>query len=145
MRLRGPFASKNWALCALIAALALLALPVLAADVSGAWTGQIVFRSSPQQHVIGFNLKADGSKLTGNFCINACGPNGHSLDIQNGKIDGDKVSFSVALGAPELPRMDIEGTLQGDTMNLVVSGNPPECGDAGCEIGEGSATRATPN
>ena len=137
-----PFEPPTISICALLSLVfALVASSALAADFSGAWTGQIVFQSSPQQHAIGFNLKADGSKLTGTFCLNNCGPNAGNWDIQDAKMDGNKVSFSVALGAPDLPRLDVQGTLNGDTMNLVISGNPPECGDAGCQIGTGTASR----
>jgi hypothetical protein len=142
MKSRSVFASKSHCCFYLILSIILiLAASAMAADVSGAWSGQIVFQASPQPHAIGFNLKTDGSKLTGTFCLNNCGPAANRWDIEDAKIDGNRISFSVPLGAPELPRLDLQGTLDGDTMNLVISGNPPECGDAGCQIGQGTATR----
>jgi hypothetical protein len=51
------------------------------------------------------------------------------------------MSFSVPLGAPELPRMDLQGSVSGDTFTFTVNGNPPECGDAGCQVGQGTTTR----
>jgi hypothetical protein len=118
------------------------ALPCSAADkdISGSWSGQIVFRANSQLHPIGLNLKADGAKLTGTFCMNRCGSPNADIAIQNGKIDGDTISFHVALDAPDLPSMDVQGTAKGDTITLAVT-NAPECGGSSCQIGEGSATR----
>jgi hypothetical protein len=57
----------------------------LAADVTGAWTGQ-----APGPNGEGFQLtftfKQDGAKLTGTVA----GPGGPPLDIINGKVDGTR-------------------------------------------------------
>jgi hypothetical protein len=76
-------------MCALIFGVILLASPVFAADVDGKWTGTL---STPGGDVpIAFVFKADGDKLTGTMT----GMDGMELPIANGKVDGDKISYSV--------------------------------------------------
>lgn len=79
---------------AIVLALLLLAAPAFAADVDGKWNGSL---ATPNGDVtIAFEFKADGSALTGT----TTGPDGSTLAIKNGKIDGDKIAFvvSVAFG-----------------------------------------------
>jgi hypothetical protein len=74
---------------ALILGLLLLAAPVFAADVDGKWTGTM---STPGgDFPVSFVFKADGAKLTGTMI----GMEGMELPITNGKIDGDKISYTV--------------------------------------------------
>jgi hypothetical protein len=76
-------------MCALIFGVILLTSPVFAADVDGKWTGTL---STPGGDVpIAFVFKADGDKLTGTMT----GMDGMELPIANGKVDGDKISYSV--------------------------------------------------
>jgi hypothetical protein len=42
---------------------------------------------------VGFNLKADGTTLSGT----TTGPDGSEIAIKNGKVEGDKVSFLVSI------------------------------------------------
>jgi hypothetical protein len=79
---------------ALVVAIVLCAAPAFAADVDGKWAGSLPTPNGDVQ--IGFEFKADGTSLTGS----TTGPDGSSLPIKNGKIDGDKISFvvTVALG-----------------------------------------------
>jgi opacity protein-like surface antigen len=77
----------------LVAALALMlvAAPARAADVDGKWTGSL---DTPMGAVeVGFNLKADGTTLSGT----TTGPDGSEIAIKNGKIEGDKISFLVSI------------------------------------------------
>jgi hypothetical protein len=66
----------------------LLALTALAADVTGKWVAQVPGRGGQTRDVT-FNFKADGTTLTGTVS----GPQG-DMDISNGKIDGDQISFN---------------------------------------------------
>ena len=76
---------------ALVLALTLVAAPAFAADVDGKWTGMI---STPGgDFPVAFEFKADGTKLTGT----TMSPDGMSINIKDGKIDGDKVTFGVSL------------------------------------------------
>ena len=76
---------------ALVFGLVLLAVPAFAADVDGKWTGSI---ETPMGAVpVGFTFKADGATLTGT----SLGPDGGEVAIKDGKVDGNKISFTVAL------------------------------------------------
>lgn len=69
-------------------ALLLAAAPAFAADIDGKWTGSI---DTPNGAVtIVYTFKADGATLTGS----SLGPDGSALPIKNGKVEGNKVSFS---------------------------------------------------
>jgi opacity protein-like surface antigen len=69
----------------------LVAAPARAADVDGKWTGSL---DTPMGAIqIGFEFKADGAALTGKNI----GPDGNSVPIKSGKIDGDKISFVVTI------------------------------------------------
>jgi hypothetical protein len=71
--------------------LMLVAAPARAADVDGKWTGSL---DTPMGAVeVGFNLKADGTTLSGT----TTGPDGSEIAIKDGKIDGDKISFLVSI------------------------------------------------
>ena len=62
-----------------------------AADVSGKWVAQVPGRNGNTREVT-FNLKADGSGLTGTIS----GRRG-DMPISDGKIDGDNLSFTQTL------------------------------------------------
>jgi hypothetical protein len=66
----------------------LLALSAFAADVTGKWVAEMPGRDG-QTHEVTFNLKTDGSTLSGTVS----GPQGDT-EITDGKIDGDQVSFA---------------------------------------------------
>jgi hypothetical protein len=71
-----------------IAALLLALAPVaaLAADFNGKWTADVQGRNGPQ--AITLDLHVDGSTVTGKVTT----PRG-DMDISNGKVDGDSISF----------------------------------------------------
>jgi hypothetical protein len=72
----------------IVMGLVLSALWCFGADVDGKWTGTM---NTPMGDVpVNFNFKADGAKLTGT----TSGPEG-DVQISNGKVDGDKLTFSV--------------------------------------------------
>lgn len=63
-----------------------------AADVTGKWVAQVPGRDGQSREVV-YNLKADGSKLTGTMS----GPQGAEIAISDGKIEGDSIAFDVKL------------------------------------------------
>ena len=82
---------------ALVFGLLLSAAPALAADVDGKWAGTI---STPGGEVpVAFEFKADGTNLTGT----TSSPDGMSVNIKDGKIDGDKITFGVSLDLGGMP------------------------------------------
>jgi len=76
--------TKNLGIAALFLALAPVA--ALAADFNGKWTADVQGRNGPQTLV--FDFHADGAALTGKIAT----PRG-DVDISNGKVDGDNISF----------------------------------------------------
>ncbi len=72
-------------------ALLLAAAPAFAADIDGKWTGSIDMGGNAI--AINYTFKADGTKLTGS----TSGPDGAAIPIKNGKIDGNKISFTLDL------------------------------------------------
>ena len=76
---------------ALLLTMLLCATPAAAADVDGKWTGSL---STPNGDIaVSYEFKADGSTLTGS----TMGPDGGQIAIKNGKIDGNKIAFTVTL------------------------------------------------
>jgi hypothetical protein len=69
----------------------LVSTSAFAAPVDGKWTGMIDTPMGPV--AVAFTFKADGAMLAGS----TTGPDGAEAPIKNGKIDGDKISFSVDL------------------------------------------------
>jgi hypothetical protein len=97
-------------LCAIL--LVLSAGSALAADVTGTWTGQ----GGPDGGMtITFHFKQDGAKLTGT--VDA--PQGEPLQIADGKVDGNKISFTLKIefGSDSM-KITHDGTIEGDEINL---------------------------
>jgi len=69
----------------------LAAVIALGADVTGTWSGQMPTRDGEMRDVT-FKLKQAGTALTG-----AMSAFDNDVPIADGKIDGDKLSFSVTL------------------------------------------------
>jgi opacity protein-like surface antigen len=78
-------------MAAVAVAVAILAAVVQAADVTGKWTGQVPTRDGGTREST-FNFKQDGEKLTGTMT----GPQG-DIELKDGAVKGDDVSFNVAL------------------------------------------------
>jgi hypothetical protein len=93
----------------MIAALFLLASVLTAADVSGKWTGEVPGRGG-EARTTTFVFKADGEKLTGTMT----GPQGE-VTLQDGKVSGDKISFSMTGGNAKIM---FEGTVAGDQIKM---------------------------
>src|SRR5687768_3718096 len=92
----------------------LLAGVAFAADVTGKWTATVPGRDGQTREVV-YNLKAEGDKLTGT----TTGFRGQDLPIVDGKIDGDKVSFStkVEFNGNSMTFL-YKGTVSGDELKL---------------------------
>ena len=65
---------------------ALGSVTALAADFNGKWTGEVQGRNGPQ--TITFDFHVDGTTLTGKITTMR-----GDIDISNGKVDGDNISF----------------------------------------------------
>jgi hypothetical protein len=94
--------------------LGLLAFAALAADVSGKWVAQVPGRGG-QTRESTFNLKADGENLTGTVS----GPRGKEMEIAEGKITGDEISFSQTMEFNgNTMKFLYKGTIAGDTIKF---------------------------
>jgi hypothetical protein len=71
--------------------LAASAVTALAADVTGTWTADAVGPDG-SSYPLTFTFKQDGTKLTGTVQ----GPQGDPIDISNGKVDGNNLTFQVS-------------------------------------------------
>jgi len=92
----------------------LLATAAWAADVTGTWKGEV---STPDGNSFSltYTFKQDAAKLTGAVL----GPQGDPLPIDNGKVDGDKISFSVKVDMNgSATTFSSEGTINGDEIAL---------------------------
>jgi hypothetical protein len=92
--------------------LALVALWAWAGDISGTWTGEI---NGPNGSIaLTYSFKQDGEKLTGTVA----GPEGDPIPLEEGKVDGDKISFSVHVDFNGGTKFTSEGTVKGDEITL---------------------------
>jgi hypothetical protein len=92
----------------------LLATAAWAADVTGTWKGDV---STPDGNSFSltYTFKQDGAKLTGTVLS----PQGDTLPLDNGKVDGDKISFSVKVDMNGTPAVfSSDGTINGDEITL---------------------------
>jgi hypothetical protein len=94
-------------------AVAVLAVVVQAADVTGKWTGSVPTRDGGTREAT-FNFKQDGEKLTGTMT----GPQG-DIELKDGVVKGDDVSFNVALsfGGNEV-KLIYKGKVAGDEIKF---------------------------
>ena len=96
----------------LVLAFVLVALPTLAADVTGKWTTSFDTQIGPQKYT--FDLKADGEKLTGKAAFERMGQTGEA-DLVEGTVAGDEVSFVEMFDAMGTPvRIEYKGKVKGD-------------------------------
>ncbi len=91
----------------------LLAAAAWAADVTGTWKGEV---STPDGNTftLTYTFKQDGTKLTGTVL----GPQGDPTPIDNGKVEGDRISFSVKVDFNGGTVFSSEGTINGDEIVL---------------------------
>lgn len=107
--------------CSLVA---LTCLVALGADIDGKWTATTEGKNGPQTQTL--TLKADGETLTGSLE----GGRGGAVEISDGKISGNDVSFKVVreFNGNKFEQ-NYKGTLSGSELKLTVSGgrgNPRE-------------------
>ena len=83
-----------------------------AADADGKWMGTIDTPTGSYEQT--FTFKVDGSKLAGTLSVG-----GTETPIDNGKIDGNNVAFSVSLNYGNMPfTVAYNGVIAGDQIKL---------------------------
>jgi hypothetical protein len=98
---------RRSAICTLLGFAGLSALQ--AADISGKWTAKVPSRQGETRDTT-FTFKQEGNKLTGSMT----GRQG-DVTIEEGKVDGDNISFSVTQGPGKLL---FKGTVSGGTIKF---------------------------
>ena len=95
------------------ALLFLTAAVAFAADITGAWAGQISGPNGGDGFPVSYSFKQDGMKLTGTVA----GPQGDPIEISDGMVDGDKISFSVTFNGMTFKHV---GTISGEEIRLTM-------------------------
>ena len=89
-----------------------LAASMYAADITGKWTGKMETPNGSRD--VNMAFKAEGATLTGSVS----GRNGDT-PIENGKIDGDNISFTVTRKFNDMEiKMNYTGKVSGDSIKL---------------------------
>ena len=86
------------------------------ANVDGAWNCTVSSPMGPQNSVLTLKSDGDGDGFTG---TNA-GPMG-SIDVEDGRIDGDAISFKMALKIPMPMDLDCKAVITGDSLTGTVA------------------------
>jgi|SRR5690348_3516011 hypothetical protein len=99
----------------LIFSLTALAALVNAADVTGKWKGNLEGQNGSRE--ITFTLKADGGELSGKVA----GLLDRELDVQEGKVRGSAITFSVMSEWEGNPvKLVYKGELTGDVIHFTM-------------------------
>jgi hypothetical protein len=101
-------------LSVMVLGLFLLASPAFAADVDGRWIGSI---DTPNgAFPVTFTFKADGAALTGSML----GMEGMEIPIKDGKVDGQMITFAVALDFGGMPfELSYKGEVSPSEIKLI--------------------------
>ena len=101
-----------------LACIALLAGSALADGIDGKWSSERKMERDGQSMTIKqvFDLKSDSGKVTGTITT-MFGDNEMKADVANGKIDGNKFSFSATMQTPGGEfKSTYEGTVEGSVL-----------------------------
>ena len=90
----------------------LVAGVAFAAGIDGTWDGEVAGMGGGEPMKISYTFKADGNTLTGT----TKGMDGNDISIQDGKIGGNKFSYSLDFGMGQPMKMN--GTVKGDTIEM---------------------------
>jgi hypothetical protein len=97
----------------------MLAGVALAAAIDGKWVSERKMNRNGEEMTITqtFDLKSDGAKLTGSIAMKMGDNEPRTSEIKDGKIDGNKFSFTVVMTTPNGEmKTAYEGTVEGDTL-----------------------------
>jgi hypothetical protein len=116
-----------WRKSGILAVLILAGLVcVYAADITGKWTTEFDSQVGLQKYI--FEFKVEGTKLTGR-AISNIGGNEAKTDLQEGKINGDEITFVENLNYQGMElRISYKGQISGDEIKFSRT-----VGDAGGE------------
>lgn len=95
-----------------LVALVMLSAPAFAGNIDGKWTGSIDTPNGPVR--LTYVLASKGTELTGT----AAGPDGNAIPLEHGKIEGDKISFSLTFNFGQPTTFTYIGTLSGKQLKI---------------------------
>jgi len=106
----------------LAASALLLAASALAGPIDGKWVSERKMERDGQSFTVvqTFELKAEGDKLTGKFSMKFGDMEPPPGEIKDGKIDGNKFSFSTMISTPN---GDMKTNYSGTVEGSVIKGN----------------------
>jgi hypothetical protein len=118
--------------------LALGSVTALAADFNGKWSAEVQGRNGMQ--TITFDFHVDGSTLTGKVTTMR-----GDVDISNGKVDGDNISFDqvMSMGGNSMT-ISYKGMADGDSIKFTRQMGDRPAVDFVAKRGESPAAPATP-
>ncbi len=111
-------------LATILVGLFLLAGLAAAASIDGKWVSERKMERDGESFTIiqTFDLKAEGSKVTGKITMQFGDMEPRTMDLKDGKIDGNKFSFVTEMSTPNGDfKMTYEGTVEGDTLKGTLS------------------------
>ena len=115
---------------------------LVAADATGVWAGRIALKTPNGTEIsidVTLTLKVDSSTLTGTWSA-AWDDNRNSVEILDGKISGEDISFDIPSGASDVPRLNVQGKRNADDLKLGVSLRNPVNGQE-FNVGDGLLKR----
>jgi hypothetical protein len=98
-------------LCALLLFALSPALAMAAPDINGTWAGTMKGPDGNGDFQLSFTFKQDGDKFSGSVQ----GPEGEPIPFTDGKIDGNKITFTVSFNGMTISH---EGTVDGDQIKM---------------------------
>ena len=109
-------------LCFVFTILLVAAFALMAADVSGKWTFEQPGRNGGAGREVTITLKQDGATVTGTVPGMGRGGEAPPVQITDGKVEGNNVSFTVKRETPNgTMTQKFEGTVNGDEMKLKIT------------------------
>ena len=108
-------------LCVFVLVLSLAVGIAFGADIDGTWEGEMDMMG--QTMPISYTFKAEGNVLTGYTPVME-----QKMEIQDGKIDGNNISFFVVFNFGEEMKVEYKGVLSGNELKLSwdMMGQPTE-------------------
>ena len=94
------------------------ALALMSANIDGKWVAEVEGKNDKgaTKQVVTLDLKSDGNTLTGNI---SQGKRGKGVEITNGKLDGEKFSFTtVAKTKKGENKLNWTGTVSGGELKI---------------------------
>jgi hypothetical protein len=108
----------------ILSILAAFSLTAFAAGIDGKWSGEnkVTTKKGEQTITSTLEVKSDGDKLTGTLTMGG-GRRARPTELKDGKISGDKVTFSTTMQTKQGERtVQWEGVVSGDELKLTRQG-----------------------